>query len=101
MNPLLKLSAKIEEWLIQINHTVPARAWYTILLLTILGVVFLSSYLGPQLSGYIIFLWLFSLAIVIFDEIKPAKDSYLGLIFAILLLLVFSVLVVSSILRYL
>ena len=101
MNPLLKLSIKIEKLLTQINHSLPVRAWYAILLLTILGSVFFSNYFGPEINSAFAILWLFALIIVIFEEVKPSQNSYLVLILASLLFLVFVVLVSSSILRYL
>jgi len=102
MNPLLKLSVKIEKLLTGINQALPAWAWYTILFLTILGSVFFSNYFGPEINSAFVFIWCFSIIIQIFADSDPSsKTSYLGLFFGAFLFLVFMVLLIRSILYYL
>lgn len=104
MNPFLKkLNIGIENWFYQINRVTPVQLWYLILLLTILGSVFMSSYFGPEINSAFAFLWLFALVMVIVKDDGPPKTdggSYLGLFFGGLLVLVFIVLAVTSILHY-
>ena len=104
MNPFLKkLNFQIEKGIYQINRVTPVQVWYLILLLTIVGSVFNSSYFGPEIHSAFAFLWLFALIMVIFRDDGPPEtngDSYVGLIFGTLLVMVFIVLVVTSVLHY-